>query len=129
PDALDEDVELLAVIALGLVVADPALDRLGHALCRNAGLEAMTEVNVAALIATADVRDVRGDGVLPHLDRRAVEADVGDVVLRAAVGAAAHLDVDPAGQRIVELHLNDALLDGLVQTHRARDAELAGVGA
>src|SRR3954471_11407675 len=38
-DPLDEVVELLAVAPLGLVVADPALDRLGHALGGQAHLE------------------------------------------------------------------------------------------
>ena len=37
--------------------------------------------------------DVGRDRVLADLDRRAVEPDVGDVVLAAAVRAAAHLDV------------------------------------
>src|SRR5207302_157481 len=57
------------------------------------------------------------------------EPDVRDVVLAAAVGAAAHLDVDPLGQRILDLHLLEALLHGLVEAHRARDAQLARVGA
>src|SRR4051794_29396414 len=37
-DASDERVELLALVALGLVVADPALDRLRHALGRQTHL-------------------------------------------------------------------------------------------
>ena len=67
--------------------------------------------------------------MLADLDRRPVEADVRDVVLPAAIGAAAHLDVDPAGQLVVELHLLEALRDRLIEPHRAGDSELARVGA
>ena len=52
-----------------------------------------------------------------------------DVVLAAAVRAAADLDVDLARQRVADLHRLHALLHGLVEAHRARDAELARVGA
>src|SRR5215212_5345460 len=38
-DAVDEGVEHLAVLPLGLVHPDPALHRLGHALGRKADLE------------------------------------------------------------------------------------------
>jgi hypothetical protein len=50
-------------------------------------------------------------------------------VLSAAVGAAGHLDLDLAGQRIGELHRLHPLLYRLVQAHGARDPELAAVGA
>ena len=96
PDAAGEGVELLAVGAVGLVEADPALDRLGHALGGQADLQALAVDDLAALVVAGDVRDVGRDRVLAGLDRRAVEPDVGDVVLAAAVGAAAHLDVQLA---------------------------------
>src|SRR6185369_7505014 len=82
-----------------------------------------------ALVVAADVGDVGGDRVVADLDRGAVEPDVADVVLAAAVRAAGHLDVDPAGQRIRDTHRLDPLLHGAVEPHRADDAELAGVGA
>ena len=73
--------------------------------------------------------DVRRDGAVADLDRRSVEADVGDVVLPTAVGAAAHLHVDPPRELIVDLHLDEPLVDSFVQPHRTRDPELAGIGA
>src|SRR5947209_431350 len=94
-DPPGERVELLAVVALGLVIAHPTLDCVGNPLCRKARLEPLPIADVAALIGSADVGDVCGDGVLTGFDRGAIEADVGDVVLSAAVRAAAHLDVDP----------------------------------
>src|SRR5205807_10039806 len=85
--------------------------------------------DVTALVRSSDVRDVGRDRVLADFDRRAVEADVRDVVLPTAVGAATHLDVDPAGQLVVELHLLQTLRDRLIETHRARDSKLARIRA
>ena len=116
-------------LALGLVHADPALDGLGHALGGQAHLQAGAVDDLAALVVAADVRDVGRDRVLADLDRRAVEPDVADVVLAAAVRAAGHLDVDPARQRVGDVHRLDPLAHRAVEPHRARDAELAGVGA
>src|SRR4051794_19473260 len=129
PDARGVGVEHLAVLALVLVGADPALDRLGHALGGQAHLQPGPVDDLAAFVVAADVGDVGGDRVLADLDRRAVEPDVADVVLAAAVGAARHLDVDPARQRVGDPHRLDPLLDGAVEAHRAGDAELAGVRA
>src|SRR5262245_58689031 len=53
--ALDEGVELLAVLALGLVETDPALDRLGDALGRQPRFEPLAEDHLAALEVAADV--------------------------------------------------------------------------
>ena len=128
-DALDEGVELLALVALGLVVAQPALDGVGHALGGQARLQPRAHHHLAAVVVAADVRDVRRHGLVADLDRRAVEADVRDVVLAAAVGAAAVLDVDLARERVLDVHLLELLVDRLVQAHRAGDAELAAVGA
>src|SRR6185312_15274841 len=44
PDPLDEVVPLLAVLAVLLVVTDPALDRVRHALGRQAQLQAGAEL-------------------------------------------------------------------------------------
>src|SRR6478609_4468067 len=128
-DAGGEVVEHLAVLTARLVQADPALDRLGGALGRQAHLQPLAVDDVAVLEVATDVRDVRGDRVVARADRRAVEADVRDVVLAAAVRAAAHLHVDPPRQRVGDPHGRDALADRGVQAHRARDAELARVGA
>src|SRR4051794_11795402 len=129
PDAGGPRVEHLAVLALGLVLADPALDGVRHALGRQADLQAGSVDDLAALVVAADVRHVGRDRVLADLDRRAVEPDVADVVLAAAIGAARHLDVDAAGERIGDVHRLDALAHGVIEAHRAGDAELAGVGA
>ena len=66
----------------------------GHALGRQAHLQAGAVDDLPAFVVAADVRDVGGDRVLADLDRGAVEPDVADVVLAAAVRAAGHLDVD-----------------------------------
>src|SRR5262249_7253847 len=66
---------------------------------------------------------------LADLQRCSVEADVGDVVLAAPVRAAAHFDVDPLGQLVLDLHRVDPLLDRPVEAHRAGDPEFAAVGA
>ena len=95
-----EGAEALSLGVLGLVVAHPPLDRFGHALGGQAQLQARAERHVGAFIHAAHVRDVGGDRVLADFDRGAVEADVGDVVLGAAVGAAAHLDVHLTRQLI-----------------------------
>ena len=75
------------------------------------------------------MRDVGGQRLVADLDRGAVEADVGDVMLAASVRAAAHLHVHRPRQRVGDLQRLDPLLDGLVEAHRAGDPELAGVGA
>src|SRR4051812_17639287 len=129
PDAIDERVERLAVLAVALVHADPALDGVRHALGRQAYLQARAVGHVAVLVAAADVRHVGRQRAAAHLHRRAVEPDAAEVVLRAAVRAAAHLDVDPLGERVGDVHGRHAPLDGPVQAHRAGDAELAAVGA
>src|SRR5215210_2764219 len=129
PDALGEVVERLALLAVALVEAQPALDRLGDALGRQPHLESRAVDDLAVLVMAADVGHVRGDRVLADLDRRAVEADVGDVVLAASVRAAAHLDVDALGQLVRDVHRRDPLPHRGVEPHRARDAQLAAVGA
>src|SRR5919206_3326304 len=122
PDPRDVGVEDLAVLALGLVGPDPALDGVRHALRGEAHLQPLAVDDLAALVVATDVRDVGGDRPLAGLDRRAVEPDVADVVLAAAVRAAGHLDVDPAGQRVADAHRLDALAHRVVEPHRARDA-------
>ena len=87
------------------------------------------KIDFAVDVLAAEVRDVGGHRAAADLQRSAVEADVGDVVLAAAVRATAHLDVDLTGERIGDVHLFDPLLDRLVQAHRAGDAHLAAVGA
>src|SRR6516225_6518227 len=128
-DALGERPPRLAVPAGGLVVADPAFDRLRHALGWKAQLQPLSEGHLGAFIYPADVGDVGGDRMLADFDRCAVEADVDDVVLGAAVRAAAHLDVDLAAELVGDAHLFDPLLHRLVEPHRARDSELARIGA
>ena len=91
--------------------------------------EPRAEDDLAALEVAADVRDVGGHLAAADLQRGAVEADVGDVVLAAAVRAAAHLDVDPLGQLVGDLHRLDPLLDRPVEAHRGGDPEFAAVGA
>ncbi len=69
--------------------------------------------------------------MLADLDRRAVEADRPDVMLAAAVRAAAHLHVDPAGRAgpsSISIDF-EPILKRLVQAHRSRDPELPGFGA
>src|SRR4051812_28153503 len=129
PDPFCVGLERLALVALGLVHPDPALDGLGHPLGRQPDLQARAVGDLALLVDAADVCHVGRDRVLADLDRRAVEPDVGDVVLAAAVGATGVLDVDPSRQRIGDLHLEQLLVDGRVEAHRARDAQLAAVGA
>src|SRR6201999_2665579 len=88
-DAVGVGLERLGLVgALVLVHPDPALDGGGDALGGQAHLQAGAVADLAALVLAADVGDVGGDRVLADLDRRAVEPDVGDVVLGAAVGAA-----------------------------------------
>src|SRR5215210_2051054 len=108
PDALGEVVERLALLAVALVEAQPALDRLGDALGRQPHLESRAVDDLAVLV---------------------MEADVGDVVLAASVRAAAHLDVDALGQLVRDVHRRDPLPHRGVEPHRARDAQLAAVGA
>src|SRR3954453_3457507 len=127
--AVDERVERLAVVAVALVHADPALDGVGHSLGGQAHLQARAVGDRAALVATADGRDVSGELPAADLHLRAVEPDRTQVVPRAAVRAAAHLDVDPARERVLDVHARHAALDRAVEAHRRRDAHLAAVGA
>ena len=129
PDAVGEGVELLALLALVLVELQPPLDGLRHALGGQARLQPGGVDDLAALVVAAHVRDVGRDGLVADLDRGSVEADVGDVVLAAAVRAARVLDVDPLGQRVRDVQLLELGVDGAVQPHRAGDAQLAAVGA
>src|SRR4051794_5318874 len=128
-DAVDEVDERLAVVAVALVHPDPALHRIGHALGGQPHLQALAVCDVAALVAAADVRDVSGQLAAADLHRRAVEADRAEVVLAAAVRAAAHLDVDALRERVVDVHGRHAALDGAVEPHRRGDPHLAAVGA
>src|SRR3954454_19501408 len=128
-DAVHEGVERLAVLAVALVHADPALDGIGHALRGQPHLESGAVGHVAALVAAADVRDVRGHLAAADLHRRAVEPDAAEVMLRAAVRATAHLDVDASRERVLDVHAGHAPLDHAVEAHRAGDAHLAAVGA
>src|ERR1035437_8769966 len=72
--ARQEGVPLLALLAAGLVVRDPALDRVGDALGGQPQLQARAECDLAAFEDAAQVGDVGGDRVLAHLDRGAREA-------------------------------------------------------
>src|ERR1035437_3080464 len=128
-DALGEVVPLLALLAVGLVVADPALDRVRHPLGGQAQLQPRAEPHLAAFEHAADMGYVGGDRVLADFDRRAGEPDACDVMLAAAVPAAADLHVQPARELVGYVHRLDPLLHGLVQAHRARDPELARVRA
>src|SRR3954451_24143317 len=76
-----EGVELLALVAVGLVVAQPALYRLRHALRRQTHLEPRAHHHVAAVVVAGEVAHVRGQMPVSDLHRRSVEADVRDVVL------------------------------------------------
>src|ERR1700761_2678167 len=127
--AVGEGVELLALGPLGLVQAHPALDRLRHPFGREPRFEPLAVDDLAALVVAADVRDVGGHLASADFQRGAVEADVGDVVLAAAVRAAAHFDVDLTGQLVVDPHRVDPLFDGPVEAHRGGDPEFAAVGA
>src|SRR5215213_4318290 len=82
-DALDELVELLAVGAVLLVVAHPALDRIRHPLRGDPRLEPLAHLQVALVVAAREVRDVGGDLAAADLHRGPVEPDVGEVVLAA----------------------------------------------
>src|SRR5215211_9492218 len=104
PGALDERVELLAIGALALVQAQPALDRLGDALGGQPGAQPVPVEHLAALVVAAEMGDIGGDLALADLQGGPVEANVRDVMLRAAVRAAGHLDVDPLGERIGDAH-------------------------
>ena len=84
PDALDEGVELLALVAVLLVVGQPLLDDVGDSLGGQPHLQARAVDDLAALVVAAEVRDVRGHVLVADLDRRAVEPDVGDVVLASS---------------------------------------------
>ena len=64
----------------------------------------------------------------PTLIDAPVKPMLRDVVLAAAVRAAADLDVDLARELVGDVHRFDPLLHGLVQAHRAGDPELARVG-
>src|SRR6185312_3429000 len=92
-------------------------------------LQTRPELDLAAFPHSPDVGDVGGNRVVADFDRSAREADAADVVLTAAVRAAADLDVQLARQLVGDLHRFDPLLNGGVQTHRARDPELARVGS
>src|SRR3954451_6483569 len=68
-DAGGEGVELLALLALGLVHPQPALHRLGDPLGGQAHLEARAVDHLAALVLAADVGHVGGDGLVADFYR------------------------------------------------------------
>src|SRR6516165_1478097 len=119
--AVGKSVEFLAFPPLGFVEAYPSIHCLRHALGREPRLEALTVAHLAALVGAPDMRDISGNRVPTHLDGGAVEPDVCDVMLATSVRAAAHLDVDPAAQRVADLHLVQTPVDGLIEAHRAGD--------
>src|SRR6185437_15252055 len=72
---------------------------------------------------------VGGELLGPDFHGGAVEADVADVVLSAAVGAAAHVDVDALRERVFDAHGLDPGLDGGIEAHGACDAQFAAIRA
>src|ERR1700730_10335192 len=69
PHPLEVLVPLLAILAVGLVLDDPALDRVRDALGGQTQLQPRPERDVAAFDHSADYRDVGRNRVLTDFDR------------------------------------------------------------
>src|SRR5690606_15777840 len=131
-DPAEEGPRILALLALVAVEVEEGEERLAGALGRDLD-------DVAAGLGPRLVRAAAGgERVLGHLPAAAdvahgpVEADRGDVVLAAGVGAAGDLDVEAAGELDALGRLPRALEEaGEVagEAHRRGDREVAGVGA
>ena len=118
--------ERLAGLALVGEPADDAHDRFGTRLGRQLrGLLAELDLHVADVAAEQHL--VAGGGATVGAALEAEEADVGDVVLAAAVGAAGDVDAHPG--HLGEARLLEGVADGGGEATRLRDGEVAGVGA
>ena len=88
-------------VALGALVA-VELEQAHHRVADAGGGELhrlAAKGHAVAVDAAAEVELVTRHHAVAHAARGAVEADGGEVVLAAGIGAAAHLDVRAAGQR------------------------------
>ena len=124
-----EVLELLALLAVGPVELDDLFEGIRNALGGYLRPRPQAYARVTLLVAPAEEQFVRRDLAARRLRRRPVEADVGHVMLAAAVRAPAHLDVHLPRQRIADVHLVDLVHHRPAQPHRGRDAELAAVRA
>src|SRR5207244_2193595 len=101
---------------------------LGRALGGEAG--AADSVLGAADVTAATEEDVRArDLGAVRLKRRTLQPNGGEMVLAAAVRAAAGLDVDLLDERVVDAPLLDCLGDRPADALRRCDPHLAGVSA
>ena len=127
-DPVDESDELLAFASIVLIVLDDLADRLGRALGRHAG--DADAVLGAADVTSAAEEDVRArDLGAVRLERRALQADGGEVVLATAVRAATRFYVDLLHEWVINAPLFDRLGDRPADALRGGDPHLAGVGA
>ena len=118
--------ELLAGVALLVEATDDAHDRFGRRLGRQLrGLVAELDLHVADV--TAEQHLVAGRGATVGAPLEAEEADVGDVVLAAAVGAAG--DVGAHTRDLGEAGGLERVADRRREAAGLRDREVAGVGA
>ena len=112
-----------------LIVGHNPLQCLRRALGGNLRLDALSEARIVLRVASAEEQFVGGHLPSRPLGSRAVEADVRDVMLAAPVGAAAHLDMHLAYQRVGRVHMLHSLGQRPAKTHRSGYAELAAIGA
>src|SRR3990170_1820108 len=127
-DAVDVVQETLTIMPFSLVRPDDLGDGPGHALHGDAG-DAGAELAAADVVAAAQEDVVAGDVRLTRLERRALQTDGAQVVLAAAVGAAAHLDRDLLHQRVIDAHLQHGVAESVSRALGGRDPHLAAVGA
>ena len=125
-DAVHPGAEHLAGLALVVEAPDDADGGLGGVLGRQAQ-RLLAEVDLLLADVAAEQHLVAGGGLAVGPALGAEEADVGDVVLAAAVRAAGDVGADAAD--VGQAGLVEGGADGVGQAAALGDGEVAGVGA
>ncbi len=126
--ALEERRRALAIVVRARVEIDQAIDDIGDPARRHLGREA-AELRALIVDAAADHHEILRHHAIAQLADAALEADARDVMLAAAVRAAAHLDLQV---RRLRRHLGmraKVRFERLAEPARLRHRETARFGA
>src|SRR5262245_50193789 len=109
---INKVIESFTFMSVGLIVMNETLDGIRNALGRYAHIQAFSDARAAVVVVPAKHDDVAGDLVVVELHCGAIETNVGNVVPTTAVWTTTNLNVNLLCQRILDVQLLNALLNG-----------------
>src|SRR5262249_54026676 len=98
---INEVIESLTLMSIGLIVMNETLNCIRNALGRHAHIQTFSDACATIIIVPAKHDDVAGDLVVVELHRCAIETNVGDVVPTTAVWTTTDLNVNLLCQGIL----------------------------